>query len=56
MRNVNTKTQVYIDDDYDEISIFKSLESNSSLKVAKHRNSDEISLFDTGASFSIRYK
>ena len=49
---MNTKTQVYIDDDYDNINIFKTSNSKSSLKVAKYSTSGHISLFDTGASRS----
>ena len=52
MRNINSKTQIYIDDDYDKMNIFKSSESNSSLKVAKNSNLNDTSLFDTGASRS----
>ena len=32
--------------------MFKSSETNSSLKVAKYNDSNDISLFDTGASRS----
>ena len=38
--------------DFDKINIFKSLETNSSLKVAKYSQLNDISLFDTGASRS----
>ena len=50
MRNINNKKQIFIDDDFDKINIFKSSEKNSSLKVAKYSHSNDISLFDTGAS------
>ena len=52
MKNINSKTQIYIDDDYDKMNIFKSSESNYSLKVAKNSNLNDTSLFDTGASRS----
>ena len=52
MKNISSKTQFYIDDDYDKINIFKSCELNSSLKVAKYNELNDISLFDTGASRS----
>ena len=52
MKNTYSKEQIYIDDDYDRVKILKSSESNSSLKVAKYNNINEISLFDTGASRS----
>ena len=51
-RNTNTKHQIYTDDNYDKMNIFKSLDSNTSLKVAKYDTSIDISLFDTGASRS----
>ena len=34
MKNTYSKEQIYIDDDYDKINIFKSSVTNSSLKVA----------------------
>ena len=52
MKNICSKEQVYIDDEYDKVNILKSSESNSSLKVAKYSNFNDISLFDTGASRS----
>ena len=52
MKNTYSKEQIYIDDDYDKINIFKSSESYSSLKVAKYSHPNDISLFDTGASRS----
>ena len=52
MKNFNNKEQIFIDDDYDKIKIFKSSETNSSLKVAKYSHSNDIALFDTGASRS----
>ena len=52
MKNINNKEQIFIDDDYDKIKIFKSSETNSSLKVAKYSHSNDIALFDTGASRS----
>ena len=52
MKNVNNKNQIYIDDDFDKIKIFKSSETNSSIKVAKYSQLNDISLFDTGASRS----
>ena len=52
MNNFNSKEQIFIDDDYDKVNIFKSSESHSSLKVAKYSNLNDISLFDTGASRS----
>ena len=52
MKNVYSKDQRYIDDNYDKINVFKSSETSSSLKVAKYSHSNDISLFDTGASRS----
>ena len=52
MKNINNKEQIFIDDDYDKIRIFKSSESNSSLMVAKYSHLNDIALFDTGASRS----
>ena len=52
MKNVYSKDQRYIDDNYDKINVFKSSETSSSWKVAKYSNSDDISLFGTGASRS----
>ena len=52
MKNVNNKQQIFIDDDNDKLKIFKSSETNSSLKVAKYSHSNDIALFDTGASRS----
>ena len=52
MKNINNKEQIFIDDDYDKIQIFKSSETNSSLMVAKYSHSNDIALFDTGASRS----
>ena len=52
MKNINNKEQIFIDDDFDKINILKSSETNSSLKVAKYSHSNDISLFDTGASRS----
>ena len=52
MRNINNKKQIFIDDDSDKINILESSETNSSLKVAKYSQSNDISSFDTGASRS----
>ena len=52
MKNKYSKEQIYIDDDYDKINMFKSSETNSSLKVTKYSHSYDISFFDTGASRS----
>ena len=53
MKNTYSKEQIYIDDDYDRVKILKSSESNSSLKVAKYSNLNDISLFDTLEFFTI---
>ena len=52
MKNVHNKNQIYTDENFDKINIFKSSETNSSLKVAKYSHSNDIALFDTGASRS----